>query len=890
MKLFDVLSVELGTYRSRRLASSVIVVFFLNSNLHASSAFELSGFLDGLLVGGGFDASETGDAPGVVKSGDSAVPQEVSVATSAVNQGKKAYPPVAESVEFDERFVNSSIKVDLSKYSKKGYVEPGYYNVEVRVNGNIMFYDRILFRVVQDEPLAVPCLTVEQILKAGVSSTFAKDDNQCYNVQLIAPGAKFSYEISEGILDLNVPQAYVIQGRKGIADKALWDAGVPSLFSQYSLTSSRTISKEGGASGSNFLRLDNGASVYGWQWRNSLTLNSLSQQGQLNTLNNYIRTDVDYIMGEFKAGNFYTPGTLLDAVNVKGLGINSVDDMVPDDEQNYVPTIRGVAETNAVVTVLQNGQEVYKAQVSPGPFALNDVQAGGFSGSLLVRITEADGRVRSFQTPYNAVPQLVRKGRFRYQLSSGVYTSPNTPGYSPFLTQGYVQYGVLSNLTGYLGSTLSSDYKSYISGVAVNTFLGGLGVDITSSSTSLVTGAVAGDRLRVNYSKVLGATGTNINVVVSKTNGPNFYNVSDAMNVLGSAQPGTIPINGVLPVSFVNTSNAKTLSSVNLAQNLGDYGTLTLASVAQTFWPGGSSISYSAAYRQNFKSFSLSLGANKQIAFYPQQMPTSFSLSLSIPFGGGTINTNSSTNASGINNQASYSGNLGDRQQYTYNVGGNVGGGYGNGNIGAGVNANFGTYNINYNVGSGYENAIFSANGGLLVHSGGVTLGRRVNDTVTIVEAKNAVGARINGDYGSAIDWNGYAIVDSLRPYRKNSLYISPKTLPNNVELTSTSQETTPRQGAVTKAVFSTKGGRGVIFSIKGDGYAIPFGSSLRNELGDELALLGQGGQAFLRGIPPKGVLSVVWGAKASNMCSFEYVLPAHNPASIYDKLFVVCK
>ncbi|MCT6957964.1 fimbria/pilus outer membrane usher protein, partial [Salmonella enterica] len=84
--------------------------------------------------------------------------------------------------------------------------------------------------------------------------------------------------------------------------------------------------------------------------------------------------------------------------------------MLPDSMRGYAPTVRGVAETNAKVTVRQNGVVLYETTVAPGPFTISDLYATGYGGDLAVTVTEADGRVRSFAVPYASVPQLLRPG------------------------------------------------------------------------------------------------------------------------------------------------------------------------------------------------------------------------------------------------------------------------------------------------------------------------------------------------------------------------------------------------------------------------------------------------------------------------------------------------
>ena len=95
--------------------------------------------------------------------------------------------------------------------------------------------------------------------------------------------------------------------------------------------------------------------------------------------------------------------------------------MLPDSLNGYAPTIRGVAQTNARVTVRQNGYIIYSTYVPPGPFALDDLYPTSAGGDLDVTVTEADGRETHFVQAYAAVPTLLRDGAWRYSATAGQY-------------------------------------------------------------------------------------------------------------------------------------------------------------------------------------------------------------------------------------------------------------------------------------------------------------------------------------------------------------------------------------------------------------------------------------------------------------------------------------
>ncbi|MFX6048559.1 fimbria/pilus outer membrane usher protein, partial [Acinetobacter baumannii] len=87
----------------------------------------------------------------------------------------------------------------------------------------------------------------------------------------------------------------------------------------------------------------------------------------------------------------------------------------------YAPVIRGVAQTNALIEIRQNGYIIYTTNVAAGNFVINDLYAANQSGDLEVSIIESDGRIKKFVQPYSAVPNMVRAGQSKFQLTAGQY-------------------------------------------------------------------------------------------------------------------------------------------------------------------------------------------------------------------------------------------------------------------------------------------------------------------------------------------------------------------------------------------------------------------------------------------------------------------------------------
>jgi outer membrane usher protein len=82
--------------------------------------------------------------------------------------------------------------------------------------------------------------------------------------------------------------------------------------------------------------------------------------------------------------------------------------------------------------------------------------------------------------------------------------------------------------------------------------------------------------------------------------------------------------------------------------------------------------------------------------------------------------------------------------------------------------------------------------GGIVAHAGGVTFAPELGDTVGIVQAPEAQGARINGNHSAQVGNNGFAVVPYLTPYRQNVVELDPKDLSVNVELKTAAQNVAP--------------------------------------------------------------------------------------------------
>jgi outer membrane usher protein len=153
-----------------------------------------------------------------------------------------------------------------------------------------------------------------------------------------------------------------------------------------------------------------------------------------------------------------------------------------------------------------------------------------------------------------------------------------------------------------------------------------------------------------------------------------------------------------------------------------------------------------------------------------------------------------------------------------------------------------------YTYGRSYQQAAASAEGSVVVHSGGVTLTPETGTTLALVEAKDAKGAAIMGA-PTWFDNQGYAVLSSLQPYRVNNIEIDPKGANEDVQFSSTEARTVPYEGSVVKVVFNTRREKTRVFVARqSNGTPLPFGSEITDGRGKSLGFVGQGSTLYITG------------------------------------------
>ncbi len=322
-----------------------------------------------------------------------------------------------------------SSKPPISHYfAKPGGQQPGTYSVTMVVNNQELGQADITF--VDDGGQLRPVLTPGQLAEYGVNvSAFpafqALHEGETFTrIEKFIPDASSRFSFANQRLTLSIPQAAMNVQSRGYVDPSRWDDGMPAAFVDYYFSGAQIKNAdEGESSRSNYLNLRSGLNLGAWRLRNISSMQYDQQRRHWDTQSTWLQRDVRSLKSLLRIGDTYTTGDVFDSIQFRGVQLMSDDEMLPGQPARLCPTIRGVAHSNAKVTVSQHGYVIYETFVSPGAFAISDLYPTSQSGDLEVKVTESNGAVRTFTQPYSAVPYMLREGCGKFSLSAGRYHS-----------------------------------------------------------------------------------------------------------------------------------------------------------------------------------------------------------------------------------------------------------------------------------------------------------------------------------------------------------------------------------------------------------------------------------------------------------------------------------
>ncbi|MGY2192041.1 fimbria/pilus outer membrane usher protein [Pseudomonas pergaminensis] len=806
--------------------------------------------------------------------------------------------PAQAGYEFDASFLeigggqsSAAVKQQVSAMSE-GQL-PGIYRVDVLVNQHAV--DQRDVRFVRATGTAdrsatglFPCLDADFLRAQGVAETALQNrsdaDPTCLAFDQGLAGVVYDYDFNRQLLSIDIPQAYLGSVAFEVRRRQ-WSTGENVAFTNYSFSGSTTES-DSGRRQNQFGSLRSGINAGAWRLRNFSTWQKgTGDTGRWESMETYAQRDMGNMMAIATLGDATTEGDLFDAIPYRGVGIASDLDMLPDQSREFAPVVRGIANGRSRVIIRQRGYVIHEQWVPSGPFALTDLYPTASNGDIEVTVEGPDGQRQVYTQSFSSVPYMLREGQQSYSLFVGQYRPAQSAfaQETPAFLQASLRRGLSGSTTLFGASLLSDQYNAGLLGFAHDfAGFGAISVDVTHARSDAMgheKTSASGQSFRFRYSKSLAATDTNFSLIGYRYSTGGYYSFNEALNSRNAGQT----------LDTYRSGHMKSNFTANVSQQLGGYGGV-YANVSKTaYWDKGqadTSIQLGYSVSSGSISYSLGLGLNKGA----DSSDRSLSLSISMPLGGTrnqrvTANMNQSARGA-ASRTATLSGNAfeDDTLAYSAGVSQQVNGAQRQvgGTFAAQYDAPSAIVRGAYNESTGNRQLDLGVEGSVVAYGSNLMFSQPLGETNVIVATPGAADVAITNKRGVRTNANGYTVVPSALPYRKNRVSLDTQSMSADIDIAEPVQEVTPNRGAFVLADFDTRRGKRILFRIRDtQGEAAPFAARAELFAADGRSLgntlVADKGRAFLTGVPPEARLLI--SVDGQPWCSRELKLQDDGPA-----------
>ncbi|WP_272662700.1 fimbria/pilus outer membrane usher protein [Providencia sp. PROV111] len=712
---------------------------------------------------------------------------------------------------------------------------PGRYFVDVNVNGAGM--GKRVLTVTPDEQHQL-CFTpawlssVEVYLRPDFfAKTFragAEDESGCYALAEQAD-TQVSFDAASQSLTLTIPQAGLTKEDTSMD----WGFGNNALRLNYNVNANKYRDGVNYYGSTSLL-----ANVGEWVARGSASLSQDDSSIAMFTVSKaLLALQSDIVLGKTSVSSGDLGG-----LSTYGMTLSS-NNAMRRQLSGYMPVFSGVATSTARVTLRQGNTTLYSELVPPGPFEINDVTVLT-GGDVVMTITENDGSQTQQIFPITLISGQLSPGEHEYSVSLGVTDNNNADG-TP--TGGLVAFnygygfGALSLRTG----ALIADKFTGVTG-SITTPLGGLGsisAGLSGTQSRYSEGNRQGQKSTLTYAKTFDA-GTSIRLAMNQ--------ISQSYDTLGE-------YNDLEYDRLFERQRLKKELNIGISQPLWQGSSFSVGTWERWYWQqDGSQKGLNSSFSTRLGAVSVSVSGS----YYKTQRDDQYSIStsVSIPFSVFEHNVNAFASlSSGKNGGNSYSAgastNLTDRWSLSASE-----------SWGSDSNMSRQT-----NLWTGYNGSLAQLNGQMsrtdygttgsgslsgsilyLPANNSVILGKNISDTVAVVNVKDAPGVSLMGRVDET-DRNGNLIVP-MNSYRTNTLTLDASTLPNNTEVTVTSQKIKPTGTSVTYVPFESVTIKRYVLQVRrADGALMSPGLWATSESGAPLGFVGAQGMLLINSVDALG-------------------------------------
>ncbi|MGI3399566.1 outer membrane usher protein [Providencia stuartii] len=796
----------------------------------------------------------------------------------------------AADIEFNTDIldVNDRANIDLSQFSRPGYLMPGEYRFTVFLNKHSLPEQTVFYYAPDDQPdESLACLSPTLVELLGLKPELLPTLQWWYQGQCLSlaslPGTEVKADLAASALYISLPQAYLEYTAENWDPPARWEEGLSGALFDYNVNAQVGQQTRGGQR-TNMSTSGNGVAGVNlgvWRARADWQLRLDKQQGQgatssLDWTRYYVYRAIKALGAKLTLGEDYLVSDIFDSFRFTGLSLITDTNMLPPNLRGYAPEITGVAKSNATVIVSQQGRIIYQTQVAAGPFRIQDLN-DALAGELNVEVKEQDGSSQTFTVSTASVPYLTRPGQLRYKLAAGRPTDWRHHVSGETFASGEFSWGVNNGWSLYGGGIAAENYASAAVGIGRDLLMfGALSFDITHARSRLKGLTEIGDKTyrgssyRLSYSKRFDAYNSQVTFAGYRFSEQGFMSMSEYLDAQSTG---------------LRQYNSKEMYTISYNQQFPEIGLSAYINYYhQTYWDQPDNDRYSVSLARYFdigkwKNISLNLTAYRNQ--YRETKDDGVYASLSVPWGEkGTLSLNSSWDKNDNTQRASYYDRIDERSNYQLSTGWSRSGalvsGYytHDGNL-AQINANA-TYQQDR-----YRSAGLSFQGGFTATEKGAVMHRnnQLGGTRIFVETDGVADIPLRG-YGSTVRTNrfGQAVLTDVNSYYRNQVSVDLNTLPEEAQVAQSVKQGTLTEGAIGYRQFEVVSGHSAMALLRlADNSTPPFGAQVFNARGQQVGMVGDDGSTYLTGLNANDILQLRWDDSVQCEITLPSVLPDND-------------
>lgn len=758
----------------------------------------------------------------------------------------------------------------LAEFLKNNELSPGRYITTIIWDQDRLDKREINFILSPDKKKIIPQFTKGELRSLGVkvddiSGLKDLDDEQIADdISLYIPEASYDFRTESQILFLRIPQIFRDAQAAQDIDPKYWDDGVAALWSSYYVSGSRQHT-DSGRTDSTWGSLNSGINVGPWRLRNN---SSWGQEQGWQSISTTLQRDIKKLRSQLELGQTYTDGQLFDSIQMTGIKLQTDTSMLPNSLQGFAPVVRGIANSDAQVSIKQNGYIIYQTYVSAGPFEIHDLSQVTAGSDLEVTVKETDGSERTFIQASSSVPVMQREGALNYSLAAGKYRAQNSEE-EPQFGQVTAMYGMPYGVTAYGGVLGATMYRSGLIGIGADLqSFGSVSMDVTMARSTFKDGrdSSQGTSWRAQYAKDFPMTDTTVTLASYRYSTSGFYTFQEAIDQRNNDNDD----DGVY--AYRNDNNRRSRLQINISQPVGGWGSVYANAYQQDYWGlDGHERSVSLGYSTNWCKASWSV--NYSLTKTPMSdSDRQVSLNVNIPLSGllanswATYSVNS-TQHGNTSHQVGLNGTLLDDNNLSYNLQQS----YTDNNVGYGsylsgrYRNSIGEFGAGYSYSRNSKQWNYSAQGSIVAHADGVTLGQSLQDSFAIIHIENGENVQVKNSRGVVTDSWGNAIAPMLTNYRRNPITVNTKGH-EDLDIQDASLDVIPTRGAAVKAKFVARVGKRLVLTLRHGAGVVPFGAIM--SIDGTTSIVGDSGEVYLTGMKGVQPFTVQWGSSSEQQCS----------------------